>query len=158
MINKPDIRFKSGSFQTAHASHVLFPLCVRIVRPTGELSLEEARRVVEQFMQAAEQVKIPGARLSVSDFSTPGGKHAAEFSLEQASKREVRLELVFTVLLSFAGAEDFWGRAAVIAMATDFLQRFSQRTREKDIEVEAQQGKLLTGGTAESAAGPRGPA
>jgi hypothetical protein len=112
-------------------------------RPEAEQALAEAQRVVEKFRRAAERFEVPGGRLAVSDFSAGSDKQATELIIEQTSKKEVRLQLVFSPVLTFEGASDFWGRAAAIAAATDFLQRFSLEPREKDIEVIVQQARLL---------------
>jgi hypothetical protein len=143
MLHQADIRFKAACAQTAQARHVLFPLRVWVSRPSGEQALAEARRIVEQFRKAAEHAEIPESRLAVPAFGAADGKPAEELTIEQASKREVRLQLLFSALLSFEKPGDFWARAAAVARATDFLQAFAQQPREKDIEVDVQQGRLL---------------
>jgi hypothetical protein len=151
MLGQTDVRFKAAGPETAQARCVLLPLRVRVSRPEGEQALAEAQRVVEEFRRAAEQADLPGARLAVSDFAAGGDKQAMELVIEQASKREVRLQLVFSSVLTFEGAGDFWRRAAAIARATDFLQKFSQQPREKDIDVNVLQAKLLMEGTGKEA-------
>jgi hypothetical protein len=150
MLNKPDIRFKSSGSQTAQAELVVLPLSVRVNRPSGEVALGEVRRVVDQFRQAAEQLQIPGARLSIPELANMAGKHSVELTIEQVSKKEVQVAFLFAATLSFDGAGEFWDRALAIAAATDYLQAFTQRSREKDVEVDAQQGKILSSAAAES--------
>jgi hypothetical protein len=145
MITHADIRFYAASPDTAMARQVLFPIRVRVNRPSAEQALGEAKRVMEEFRRAATQVEIPGAHFAVSECAATGCKPEAEFAIEQVSKSEVRVRLTLAGLLSFEAAGDFWSRAAAIARVADFLQHFSQQAREKDIEVEAQQARLLPG-------------
>jgi hypothetical protein len=46
--------------------------------------------------------------------------------------------------LAFERTGDFWARALAIASATDFLQKFSHKGRDNDIEVKAQHEKFFT--------------
>jgi hypothetical protein len=157
MFSKPDIRFKATCSGTTKLQQVLFPLRVRVSRHSAGLALAEARSVVEQLVESAEEVEIPAARLEIPEFHAPGGKHGVELTIEQVSKKEVRLDLMLTALLTLEESGDVWSQALAVAAATDFLQNFSQRPREKDIEVDIQQGKVLTGGataTREQTAGP----
>lgn len=143
MFSTPDIRFRASGQQTIRARCIFFPVRVRVSRPSGALALGEARSVVAQFRQAAEQVKNHATRLSVPGIEEPGGNPAVELAIEQGSKKEVRLEFTFVMSLGLDEAADFWDRADAIAAATDFLQGLSQQPREKGIDVDILLGKLL---------------
>jgi hypothetical protein len=151
MLSARDIRFKATGPETAQALRILLPVRIRISRPTGEQALVEARRVVEQFRQTTEQTEWSGGRVILSDMATADGKQPSELTIEQASKKEVRLQLVFSAVLTLPVTTDFWARTSAIARATDFLQKFSQMPREKDIDVEAEQAQLLVEDGAEKA-------
>jgi hypothetical protein len=144
MLNPPDVRFKASGPETAQATRVLFPLRVRVNRPSAEQALVEAKRVVEQFRQAAERAELPAGRFGLADPALAAGTQAAELVIEHLSKREVRLQLLFLAALTWPPATDFWARASAIAGVTDFLQKFSQMSREKDIEVDPERAKLST--------------
>src|SRR5262249_7411225 len=131
MLVRPDIRYQGTGPQTARTDRLLWPVRVHVTRPTGEQALGDVRRVVEQLRQAAEQAHLPGARLAVLDLASAWGQYAAALTLNQTSKKEVKLELLFFVLLTAEADPDFWGRAAVISRMADFLQRFCQAPREK---------------------------
>jgi hypothetical protein len=146
MLGQADIRFKAVGTQTTQAHQVLFPLRLRAQRPSGEQALDGIRSVVEQLRDAAGQTKLIGTRIIVPDLDTADDAHAADLSIEQKSQREVRLELVFTISLSLDGLNGFWARAGAIARAADLLQDFSQRPREKGIDVDVQRAKLMVGG------------
>jgi hypothetical protein len=148
MLGHADIRFKAAARETARASGVLLPLQVRVCRPNGEQALSEAQRVVDQFRRAVEAAELPSARFTLPDFNAGDNQQAVEWIIEQKSKKEVRLVLAFSALLTFEGAADFWSRATAITRATDFLQKFSQQQHEKDVDVDAQQAKVLFEGTA----------
>jgi hypothetical protein len=149
MLSALDVRFKATGPETAQAVRVLLPLRIRISRPTGEQALGEAKRVVEQFRQATEQAEWSGGRVILSDLATADGKQPTELIIEQASKKEVRLQLVFSAVLTLPVTTDFWARTSAIVRATDFLQKFSHLPREKEVDVEAEQARLLAEGGGE---------
>ncbi|MEO6807876.1 MAG: hypothetical protein ABI353_02045 [Isosphaeraceae bacterium] len=142
MFNAADIRFKAAGRQTAQALYVHFPLCLRVHRPAAVQALADARRVINQLREAAEEADFPNARLSVLDLDA--GTGASELTIEQKSQREVRLQVLLTVSLSLQGDDIFWVQAAAIAAASDFLQNFSLRPHDKGIEIDVQQARPLT--------------
>jgi len=150
MVHHADIRFRATSAQAAHARQVVFPLRVRVSRPTSERAVSEAKNVIDQFRQAAPQAEVGKGRLDVGDFKTAGVRSLEELVIEQTSKREARVQLVFLALLRFKGEPDFWDRAAAVARVGDFLQSFSQQPRDKDVEVDVQPAQLLGEGAAET--------
>lgn len=143
MFAHPDIRFQAKGPETARVDRLLLPLRIFVSRSTSEQALGEARRVVEQLRQAAEQFTIEGARLSVRDLASVWGKYAAEWKINQTSKKEAKLELLFFAILTIEANKDFWSRAVIIARLIDFLQRFCQQPREKDIDVVAEKAIVL---------------
>ena len=144
MLNPADIRFKADGRQTVRAGQVRFPLRLRVHRPATVQALAEARRVVDQLRRAAEEAEFPGARLAVPDLDDLDGRGASDFTIEQKSPREVRLQITLAVTLTFEeGAGTFWAHAAAIAAAADFLQGFAQRPHEKGVEVDGQLARVL---------------
>jgi hypothetical protein len=153
MLNRADIRFKADGGQTVQARQVDFPLRLRVHRPATVQALADARRTVDQLRRAAEEVEFPGARLTVPDLDADAGRGTSEFTIEQKSQREVRLQITLAVSLTLEGAGAFWAHASAIAAAADFLQGFAIRPHEKGIEVEVQQGRVLIKGAGPSEKG-----
>jgi hypothetical protein len=153
MLNPPDLRFKADGRQTVQAWQVRFPLRLRVQRPAAVQALADARRVVDQLRRAAEEAEFPEARLLVPDPDADEGRGASEFTIEQKSQREVRLQITLAVSLTLEGAGAFWAHAAAIAAAADFLQGFAQRPHEKGIEVDVQQARVLGKGAGPSEMG-----
>ena len=138
-----DIRYSAGSSATASAASVLLPIRVLAWRPTAELALGEARRVVEQFRLLCERATHPGGSLTTGDLATPFEGHSGRLTVQQYSKKEVLLELEFLAVVGFSGPADFWARAAVLAWAADAVQEFCLQAWPKGVRVFARRGRFL---------------
>jgi hypothetical protein len=121
MLMRADIRYTADSAATASAASVLLPVRILVRRPTSEQALTEARQVVEQFRRLAERAEAPGGHLALGDLAASFEKHSGRLTVEQRSKKEVQLELEFLAIVTFSGTRDFWGRATVVAWATDLI-------------------------------------
>src|SRR5690348_12303907 len=100
MLNPADIRFKADGQQTVQARQVNFPLRLRVHRPVTVQALADARRTVDQLRRAAEEAEFPDARLIVPDLDAEAGRGTSEFTIEQKSQREVRLQITLAVSLT----------------------------------------------------------
>src|SRR5438270_10115519 len=107
MLHPPDIRYKAAGHEVAGARAVVFPVGVEVKHASGARALAVARGVVEQLRKAAGGTEIPGARLTVPEFEDAGERLASELSIEQTSKREVKVQLVFSAVLTFEAPGDF---------------------------------------------------
>jgi hypothetical protein len=148
MVSPPDIRLKASGSQIARARNARFPLGLQVHCASAGQALAQARQVITQLRQAAEQAEIPDASLSVPDLDEDSGRSASELIIEQKSQREVRLHLTFAVTLKFGESRGFWHHAAALALAADFLQGFAQRPHEKGVVLDIQQAGALDEGVA----------
>jgi hypothetical protein len=153
MLNPADIRFKADGRKTVQAWQVHFPLRVRVQRPTTVQALADARSIVDQLRRAADEAEFPDARLIVLDPDADDGRGASEFTIEQKSQREVRLQITLAASLTLEGVGAFWAHATAIAAAADFIQGFALRPHEKGIEIDVQQARVLNKGAGPSETG-----
>ncbi len=144
MQPSPQIRYKADGAKTATLEPLILPLRVQVRRPTYQAALREARKIIDDLSQEVAQFTVKGATLKMGDFGQRYQQKAADLVLAQHAADEVGLDLDFYLLLTFEARERFWERAELIAEHIDFLQRFCQKPRDKQVILMLEEARFLT--------------
>jgi hypothetical protein len=104
--------------------------------------MQQARRL-SSLWGIAER---PDGRITLADMAAAYEKHSGRLTIQQHSKKEVKLELEFLAVVTFPGTGpgDFWARAVFLAWATDLVHQFCLQAWPKGVEVVARRGRFVS--------------